>query len=452
MNMHALSQLVCDWSYQDTWVQAMRDLLARGVSGKLAPFSLLSFPEMSAGEQRQCSELWLRDRIAASEEQRQARNFEFTPSGRMKLRIGYLSSDFHEHATAFLLVEMLELHDRARFEIFAYSYGPDDGKGMRQRLERTFDRFTDIEALTNEDAASLIHRDGIDILVDLKGYTRASRTMILTFRPAPIQVNYLGYPGTLGGDFADYIVTDPVLTPQESAEHYSEAFAYLPDSYQPHGCRGAVGEKPSRKDAGLPERGFVFCCFNQAYKITPVVFDIWCRLLAAVPGSVLWLLKNPSAEANLEREALRRGIAPARLVFADEKPQIEHLGRLQLADLMVDTWPYNAHTSASDALWAGVPIVTCMGETFPSRVAGSLLSAIGLPELITTELGDYHDLALELATQPERLARVNARLMANRLTTPLFDTPRYTRNLEALYQAMWQRYADGLAPGIIRLD
>ncbi|MDD2767869.1 MAG: UDP-N-acetylglucosamine-peptide N-acetylglucosaminyltransferase [Methylococcus sp.] len=452
MNMHTLSQLVCDWNYQDTWIREMRSLLARGVSGKLAPFSLLSFPEMSAAEQRHCSELWLRDRIAGAAEQRQAKTFEFPPSGRKKLRIGYLSSDFHEHATAFLLVEMLELHDRAQFEIFAYSYGPDDGKGMRQRLEHAFDRFTDIEALSNEDAAGLIHGDGVDILVDLKGYTRSSRTMILSFRPAPIQINYLGYPGTLGGNLADYIVTDPVTTPQESAEHYSEAFAYLPDSYQPHGCRGAVGNKPSRGDAGLEDPGFVFCCFNQAYKITPAVFDIWCRLLDAVPGSVLWLLKNPLAEANLEREALRRGIDPSRLVFAEEMPQAEHLGRLQLADLMLDTWPYNAHTSASDALWAGVPILTCMGDTFPSRVAGSLLTAVGLPELIATDPADYYNLGFELATQPERLNRVKTKLAANRLTAPLFDTPRYTRNLEALYQAMWQRHTDGQAPDIIRLN
>lgn len=452
MNMHTLSQLACDWDYQDTWVREIRDILARRLSGKLAPFSLLSFPEMTAGEQRQCSELWLEDRIVESAVQRAALVFDFPPSARTKIRIGYLSSDFHEHATALLLVEMLELHDRERFEIFAYSYGPDDGKGMRQRLEKTFDRFIDIQALSNAEAASAIHGDSVDILVDLKGYTRASRTLILAFRPAPIQVNYLGYPGTLGGDFSDYIITDLMLTPPESAEHYSEAFAYLPDTYQPHGRECTIGEKPGRKEAGLGERGFVFCCFNQAYKITPAVFDIWCRLLAAVPGSVLWLLQNRLAEANLKREAHRRGIAPERIVFAEEKPQIEHLGRLQLADLVLDTLPYNAHTSASDALWAGVPIITCMGDTFPSRVAGSLLNAIGLPELIAADATDYYEMALELATRPESLSRVKTKLAANRLTTPLFDTAGYTRNLEALYQRMWQLHVEGQAPDVIRLN
>jgi predicted O-linked N-acetylglucosamine transferase (SPINDLY family) len=283
----------------------------------------------------------------------------------------------------------------------------------------------------------------VDILIDLKGYTAATRTIILAFRPAPVQVNYLGYPGTLGEGLCDYLITDPFLTPPGSASDYSEALAYLPDTYHPHGRHGLIGSRPTRREAGLPEVGFIFCCFNQSYKITPDIFDIWCRLLLDVPGSVLWLLENPLAEGNLRKEAFRRGITAERIVFASDKPQLEHLGRLQLADLVLDTLPYNAHTTASDALWVGVPIMTCVGDTFPSRVAGSVLSAVGLDELITTNLDDYYELALELATSLGSLETVREKLSRNRLTTPLFDIASYTRHLESLYDKMWERHLAG---------
>jgi predicted O-linked N-acetylglucosamine transferase (SPINDLY family) len=449
MKLNLVSRDMCEWSGLGDLREGFRTKLAQGESGKVSPFLLLAMSGISAAEQRNCSELWMKDRQAACAVDRAALAFTFSTEARPKIRIGYLSCDFHEHATSLLLVEMFEAHDRTRFELFAYSYGADDGKSMRPRLEATFDHFTNIDALSNIDAASAIHADGIDILIDLKGYTQNTRTAILMFGPAPVQVNFLGYPGTLGTTICDYIVTDQFLTPLASAKDYSESFAYLPHSYHPHGRRARIGKAPTRAEVGLPEDGFVFCCFNQAYKITPEIFDIWCRLLIEVPDSVLWLLKNDKAEGNLKNEALWRGITADRLIFADDMPQIEHLGRLQLADLVLDTLPCNAHTTASDALWASVPLVTCAGDTFPSRVAGSILHAIRLDELIAADLGAYFELAYELATNPNRLAVVKAKLTTNRLTTPLFDIEAYTRDMEGLYEIMWQRYRDGAAPASI---
>ncbi|OAI06032.1 UDP-N-acetylglucosamine-peptide N-acetylglucosaminyltransferase [Methylomonas methanica] len=446
MKFYDRSRSLCEWERVEEWREKMRVSLAAQESNKVSPFHLLSIPGVSAAEQRLCADLWLKDRIDATAVERADLAFSYAASSRPKIRLGYLSCDFHEHATAFLLAELFEAHDREQFEVYAYSYGPDDGLGMRQRLCEFFDSFVDLQALSLSEAAQAIHQDNIDILIDLKGYTRGTRTEILSYRPAPIQVNYLGYPGTLGGDFCDYIITDPYLTPAASAADYSEAFAYLPDSYQPHGRHAEIGKPTKRSQHGLDEHSFVFCCFNQAYKITPDVFDIWCRLLYTVPGSVLWLLKNSKAKGRLRNEAYQRGIAPDRLIFADDLPQVEHLGRLVLADLVLDTQPYNAHTTASDALWVGVPIVTCVGDTFASRVAGSLLHAIGLPELIAADLEGYYDLALELATHPERLSEVRQKLADNRLSTPLFDIKAYTRNLEALYQTMWQRHVAGDLP------
>jgi predicted O-linked N-acetylglucosamine transferase (SPINDLY family) len=449
MKLSLESRDMCEWSGLADLREGLLAKLAQGESGKVSPFLLLAMSGVSASEQRKCSELWMRDRQAACADARASLAFTFSAAVRPKIRIGYLSCDFHEHATSLLLVEMFEAHDRARFELFAYSYGADDGKPMRPRLEAAFDHFIDIEALSNIDAARAIHADGIDILIDLKGYTLRTRTSILMFGPAPVQVNFLGYPGTLGTTVCDYIVTDAFLTPAASAEDYSESFAYLPHSYQPHGRKALIGKAPTRAELGLPEAGFVFCCFNQAYKITPDIFDVWCRLLIEVPDSVLWLLKNDHAEGNLRNEALWRGVTADRLIFAEHLPQIEHLGRLQLADLVLDTSPYNAHTTASDALWASAPLVTCAGETFPSRVAGSILRAIGLGELIAADLDAYFDLALELATVPNRLASVKAKLAANRLTTPLFDIEAYTRDMEGLYEIMWRRYRDGEEPSSI---
>ncbi|MGJ5094943.1 UDP-N-acetylglucosamine-peptide N-acetylglucosaminyltransferase [Bradyrhizobium oligotrophicum] len=439
---------MCAW---DDFTQSSTDArlsLAQARSGQIPPFLLLSVPGMNAGEHRICSELWTRDRIAASSAERARLNFRFDLTFRDKLRVGYLSNDFHDHATAHLLIEALEAHDRDRCELHAFSFGADDRGPMRGRLQAVFNGFHDVTALSDSAAAAAVHAARIDILVDLKGYTRGARTGILMLHPAPVQVNFLGYPGTLGSDICDYIITDPFMTPLAFAADYSESFAYMPHSYQPHG-RAALGPAPTRAEVGLPDAGIVFCCFNQAYKFTPAVFDLWCRLLDATPDSVLWLLASDRAEGNLRGEALRRGVAPGRLVFAPETTQGEHLRRLQLADLVLDTAPYGAHTTASDALWAGVPVVSCAGDTFASRVAGSLLHAVGCPELIASDEADYLAVAATLAAEPDLLQAAKARLWRNRLAAPLFDAAAYARSLQDLYDQMWHRRRSGAAPGPI---
>jgi predicted O-linked N-acetylglucosamine transferase (SPINDLY family) len=456
MKHYARSRAWCEWEDFDAWRPHALRALSDPLVAALSPFHLLSLPGITAAQQQTCATRWMADRLLASAADRALLTAEFAAAEvvlatqaaapRVKLRIGYLSCDFHQHATALLLIEMLEAHDRGSFELHAYSYGADDGLGMRQRLMLPFERFNDITGLDDLQAARAIHADGIDILVDLKGYTAGTRSALLTYRPAPLQVSFLGYPGTLGGGFCDYLVSDRFVTPAGVAADYSEALARMPHSYQPHGRHAEIGAMPTREAAGLPGEGLVFCCFNQAYKLTPEVFDIWCMLMVRVPGSVLWLLRTEHAEGNLRREAMQRGIAPHRLVFAEDLPQAAHLGRLQLADLVLDTSPYNAHTTASDALWAGVPLITCAGNTFASRVAGSLLHAVGLAELVTHSLPDYAALALALAADAPRLQAVRAKLARQRLAAPLFNVAAYTLGLEALYAGMWQRHCAGLPP------
>jgi len=442
---------LCEWDEFDSRAAFARSRLAEGGGAPLPPFLLLAEPGLSPGEHRASSEGWMRERLAAATALRAGLAFRFSPwdENRKKIKLGYLSNDFQDHATALLLVESLEARDKTRFELHAYSYGRDDGKEMRARLRVAFDRFNDIGPLSDEAAARAIHGDGIDILIDLKGFTQGTRTSILALRPAPIQVNYLGYPGTLGPGLCDYMITDKFCTPAGSAGDYAESFATLPHSYQPHGRHDAIASAPSRAEAGLPQEGFVFCCFNQAFKFTPAIFDVWCRLLDSVPGSVLWLLASREAEGNLRNEAWMRGVDGSRLIFAGDLPHAEHLGRLQLADLVLDTSPYGAHTTASDALWVGVPVVTRPGATFPSRVAGSLLHAVGLPELAVEDQADYFDLALALSTDSDRLGRLRGALARNRSSAPLFDVKAYTLALEALYLRMWERHRGGLPPAAV---
>jgi predicted O-linked N-acetylglucosamine transferase (SPINDLY family) len=452
---YARSRAWCEWEAFDSWLPQALQALADPHAVAWSPFHLLSLPGISAAQQRQAAVCWMTARLQASGDDRALLALEFAaqtpvPATGRRIRLGYLSNDFHQHATALLMVEMLESHDRICFELHAYSYGADDGQGMRQRLLPCFDTFTDITAMDDLAAARAIHADGIDILVDLKGYTAATRTALLSYRPAPVQVSYLGYPGTLGGSFSDYLISDNFITPASAAPDYSEALACLPHSYQPHGRRAAIEPPPSRAEAGLPAQGLVFCCFNQAWKFTPEVFGLWCSLLAQVPGSVLWLQQDEHAMGNLRREALARGVDPGRLVFAAPLPQAAHLARLALADLVLDTVPYNAHTTASDALWVGVPVVTCAGDTFAARVAGSLLHAVGLPELVTHHLDDYAALALSLAQDPPRRQALRDRLQQRRLSAPLFDVAGYTRALEGLFSQMWARQAAGLAPAAIQ--
>ncbi|MEH3145642.1 MAG: tetratricopeptide repeat protein [Methylobacterium frigidaeris] len=373
--------------------------------------------------------------------------FTVPPAGR-RIRVGYLSFDFFYHATALLAIELFEHHDRERFEVFAYSYGPDDGTPMRRRLVAAFEHFVEVGHLSSEEAARRIRADEIDILVDLKGYTLRARTEITALRPAPVQVNYLGYPATMGAPFIDYIVADAFIAPFSSQAQFDERIVHLPGCYQPNDRRRRIAEAaPDRAAVGLPADGFVFCCFNNTYKITPAIFAVWMRLLAAVPDAVLWLFEgNAAARDNLQYEAGSAGIDPARLVFAPKLDSPEHLARLRLADLFLDTLPVNAHTTASDALWAGLPVLTWAGDALVGRVAGSLLHAIGLPELVTHSAGEYEALALALAQDRPRLAALRARLAANRDTSPLFDAARYTRNLEAAYRQMHARRCAGLPP------
>ncbi|WP_245986196.1 glycosyltransferase [Azospirillum thermophilum] len=362
-----------------------------------------------------------------------------TAGPRERLRIGYLSADFHEHATAILIAELIERHDRARVEPVGCSYGPDDGGPLRRRLKGAFDRFLDLSTLPDDEAARAIRVAGVDILVDLKGHTNHARPGIAARRPAPVQAQWLGYPGTMGAPFIDHVIADPVVAPPWLQPAFSERIVALPDCYQPNDRSRPIGTTPPRSACGLPEDGFVFCCFNAAYKITPVWFDLWARLLAAVPGSVLWLLEShPEVPGNLRREAVRRGLSPERLVFSPRLPLPDYLARYRLADLFLDTSPVGAHTTASDALWAGLPVLTMAGDSFASRVGASLLTAVGLPELVTAGPAGYEAAALDLASRPEVLAALKARLAAARDTAPLFDTDRLARALEEAYAAMWR--------------
>jgi protein O-GlcNAc transferase len=366
-----------------------------------------------------------------------------------KIRIAYISTDFRAHAVAFLIVGCFEHHDKSRFETTAISLHPDDGSETRRRINAAFDKFIDVQNMNDADVAAMLREREIDIAIDLNGYTGDARTGILARRPAPVQVNYLGYPGTMGAPFIDYIIADKMVIPEEHRIHYSEQVVYLPHAYQANDRMRRIAEKtPSRAEAGLPDTGFAFACFNNTHKIGPEIFSIWVRLLQQIEGSVLWLFEdNALAADNLRREAAARGLAPERLVFAPRMMPPEHLARTRLADLFLDTLPYNAHTTASDALWMGLPVVTCPGKTFPARVAASLLNAIGLPELVTHSLEEYEALALALAGDPARLGAIRTKLARNRDCEPMFDTARFTRYLESAYTTMWERQQAGLPPG-----
>ncbi len=354
-----------------------------------------------------------------------------------RIRVAYLSADFHSHVTSALTVEMFECHDRSRFETLAVSFGPDDNSAMRQRLLGAFDSFVDARLQNDREVAQTLREWEIDIAVDLGGHTSGARPWVLAHRPAPVQAKYMGYPGTSGSDFIDYIVADRMVVPPGQDGFFSEKIAALPATLWVTDTKREVLPPPSRADAGLPESGFVFCCFNHNWKITPPLFDIWMRLLNQVEGSVLWLLEgNASIRDNLKKEAQARGVAPERLIFAGRTTPEAHLARQQLADLFLDTLPYNAHTTASDALWAGLPLLTVPGKSFPARVAASILQAAGLPELIAQDFAAYEAKALELARDPAALKIIRDKLTATRAAMPLFDTARFTRELEAAYIAM----------------
>lgn len=349
-----------------------------------------------------------------------------------RLRIGYLSADLHTHATAYLMAELIEVHDRSRFEIIAFSYGPNDGSPMRERLIAAFDDFHDIQFKTDREAAELIRRSEIDILIDLKGYTQHVRPAIAAYRPAPAQVNYLGYPGTLGSPFHDYVIGDSIVIPPQDDQWFSETVIRLPGCYQVNdGKRAISSETASRREEGLPDEAFVFCCFNNNWKISPTVFARWMGLLRDLPGSVLWLIHdNDTAKANLRAEAGKQGVDPERLIFTRRVPLADHLARHRLADLFLDTLPYGAHTTASDALFAGLPVLTCRGTSFAGRVAASLLTTLGVPELIAEDLDEYVAMAKTLATGPEQLEAIRLKIMTTPGRQTLFDARAFAQGFE----------------------
>jgi len=444
--LHLQRRLACDWDGIEAEEQEFLERL-KTQTEPVPPFSVLSL-DVTPAQQLRVSEVW-----AKSYEKYRRLRFDHAhrrkphAAGR-RLKIGYLSADFQRHATALLMAELFERHDRERFEIIAYSHGADDHSDMRWRLKDAFDRFVDIRDVNATDAAQMIYNDGIDILIDLKGYTQHARTEIAALRPAPVQVNFIGYPGSMGADFIDYVIADPFVLPFDQQPFYAEKIVHLPHSYQPNDTRRRIAdETPSRASCGLPDEGVVFCCFNNSYKITQTIFSIWMRLLKEVPGSVLWLFDgNPLVKDNLRKQAAKRGIAPERLVFAPKLLSPEHLARHRLADLFLDTLPYNAHTTTSDALWAGLPVITCAGTTFAGRVAGSLLNAVGMPELVTGSLEAYEALALDLAQNPDKLFALRQKLLKNRYTAPLFDIAGFTRDLEKTYTHMWDLWVAGEEP------
>jgi len=435
---------VCDWDALRVHAAAIAQL---GLHNKqVFPFSLLPNADNPA-HHRQRSELYARNTFQTHQLPAITR-----PDGPpRRLRIGYFSAEFRDHATMYLMARLFELHDRDRFAIHAYSYGRVASDSMRRRIEAAVDAFHDVHHLTDREIAELCRSHEIDIAVDLKGYTQFSRLGIFSYRIAPVQISYLGYPGTTGASFMDYVIADEVVIPEDQRIHYSEQIIYLPHSYQVNDGERTISEKvPSRLEAGLPEEEFVFCCFNNNFKIGPREFDIWMRLLQQVNGSVLWLFSSSkTAEANLRQQAALRDVDPSRVVFAEKIPHAEHLARHRLADLFLDTFNYNAHTTASDALWTGLPLVTKAGEGFAARVAASLLRAIELPELITTSESEYERLALDLALHPQRLIALREKLAANRLTTPLFNTALFTQHIESAYQQAYQHYFAGEPPGTI---
>ena len=451
-------QHMCDWNGLDEDITEIRSWVKTRPEAQISPFAFLAMPGTTAAEQKQCADNWVNNRYAALIAHGKQLHFAHAAKPtQKKIKIGYMSADFRLHPLAFLVSELLELHDRSQFEIIGFSYGTDDRTDARKRIEKAFDAFYDIRQLSEIDAARKIYACGIDILVDLTGFTQNSRCGIVALRPAPVSVSWLGFPGTMGsfiggsfigGDFIrgnhqvkplfDYLLTDNFITPPESAADYAERLATLPHSYQPNDRKRPVGKTPTRADCGLPDGAFVFCCFNQTFKITADFFTVWMRLLKATPNSVLWLLEcNRWAKQNLIAQAESQGISPERLIFAPRVSIAEHLARHVHADLFLDTLPYNAHTTCSDALWMGVPVLTCVGDTFAARVAGSLISTAGLSELVTHTLQDYENKALWLAQQPQQLEAMRQKLIAERLTSALFDTEKFAIALEANYQRMW---------------
>ncbi len=432
----------CDWT---GCAQAVEHMVAAVAQGKRvdAPFAFLSVTH-SAATQLQCARIYAGDKYPATP----ASRWRAARQPHERIRVAYVSADFREHPVTFLTAGLFEKHDRARFETIAIALRPAGQGEMGQRVQAAFERFVDVSEKSDGEAIAVMRELEVDIAVDLSGYTGDCRTAIFVGRCAPLQVNYLGFPATMGVEYMDYIIADEFVIPRESQVHYAEQVVYLPDTFQANDDRRRIGAAvPARQAVGLPDSGFVFCSFNNNYKINPATFDAWMRVLHAAPGSVLWMFAGTAqVQRNLQAEAARRGIAPSRLVFAQGLAYADHLARLRLADLFLDTLPFNAGTTASDALWAGIPVLTCAGHAFAARMAGSLLRAAGLPELIARDPDEYESMAIRLATDALLLPDLRARLARNRTTCPLFDTDRFRRHIESAYVTMSDRYQRGEPP------
>ena len=440
-DLQHLNMLMCNW---DQFHEMQNQIIEKVNSGikVCVPFEFLALIDDPLAH-KICSQIYIKesypyDNSLGSITKR---------SRQKKIRIGYYSADFNHHAVSFLTAELFELHNKEQFEIIAFYFGPEAKDELHIRLTQSFDQFIYIRSMSDLEVAKLSRKLQIDIAIDLGGYTKNHRTGIFSYRAAPLQLSYIGYLGTMGVEYFDYLIADTTIIPEGSEHYYSEKILYLP-SYQVNDRKRKISEKAfTRQELGLPEEGFVFCCFNNNYKILPTTFDSWMRILNAVEGSVLFLYAdNQWAEQNLKKEAIARGVEPKRLVFGKSIAREEYLARYKCCDLFIDTIPYNAGTTASDALWAGLPVLTLQGESFASRVASSILNAIHLPELITSSQEEYEALAIELATNTSKLRLIKEKLINNRLTTPLFDTPLFTKHIEDAYIQIMERYWTDLKP------
>jgi len=441
--LHQLSH-ICDWKEIRKDYQLIQDLGIKKQS--VSPWLILSLDD------NPYRHLVRSQKYSKSKFNQNSKKFDIKSiKSERIIRLGYFGADFYNHATMYLMSRIFSLHNRKKFEVYVYSYGNNKNDIMRQKLISNVDVFDDVSQMSDRDIAYLARQDKIDIAIDLKGYTQNTRSGIFSYRAAPVQINYLGYPGTMGTSFIDYIIADNIIVPEMFRECYSEKIIFMPYSYQPNDNKRKISTKQiTRLEMGLPEDSFVFCSFNNLYKITSQEFDIWMRIMKKIEGSVLWLLKsNKWGEENLKKEAQNRGVEPSRLIFAEKISQEEHLARHKLADLFIDTFNVNAHTTASDALWAGLPVVTKLGKSFASRVAGSLLNAIDLPELITENKKDYENSIFRLATNRHKLMKIREKLSINRMSKPLFDSKQYTQHLESGYEQAYINHISGLKPKTI---
>ena len=438
---------LCDWRSFDSELTAVTADVSAGKPVS-TPFALLA-QSGAPRDQLLCAQAWVREKCPPAP----AAIYKGETYRHDRIRVAYISADFGEHPTSYLLAGLIEEHDRSRFKIFGVSLGAGDASPMRARITAAFDQFTDAGRKDDREVAALLRHLEVDVAVDLMGFTHESRPGIFAQRPAPVHVNYLGFPATMGADYIDYIIADRLVIPAEHQVHYSEKIAWLPGCFQANDAKRSMSEQPrTRSEAGLPESGFVFCAFGNSYKITPAMFDLWMRLLRQVDGSILWLLGSGAVAANLRREAGASGVAADRLIFAPRLGYADYLRRYQLADLFLDTTPFNAGATASDALWAGLPLITCAGEAFAGRMAASLLRAVGLPQLVAASLQDYERLALALAHDRAAIAALKAKLAQERATCALFDSSRFRRNLESAYETMWQCHQAGKPPASFAVD